>query len=182
MKWHCTLREGLIKSFLDLPDYNSKWGRFPPSVNVDQLPLPFSINCTTTYEEDIPKEMRKYHKVWVANPGARLEKRQRSVQLAFTSEDDNLIATIIFRGTGKRISHEFQNCYYKSVNVYWKQGARTDTKVCADWRKNTLAPTMKDKQDYILFCDKLEGQTVFRRKLEREGGIVWCGMKNATDF
>ena len=35
---------------------------------------------------------------------------------------------------------------------------------------------------YILLCDKLEGQTVFRRKLEREGGIVWCGMKNATDF
>ena len=59
MKWHCTLREGVIKSCSHLPDYDPKWGRFPPNkrVNVDQIPLPFAINHTTTYEEEIPKEL-----------------------------------------------------------------------------------------------------------------------------
>ena len=110
MKWHCTLQEGLIKSGSQAPDFDPKWGRFPPSkrVNVDQIPLPFSINRTTTYEDSIPKEMRKDHKVWVANPGAGLEKRQCSVQLAFSPEDDNLRVSIIFRGTGKRISEDDQ--------------------------------------------------------------------------
>ena len=66
MKWHCTLREGVIKSCFQLPDYNLKWSRFPPNkrVNVDQIPLSFAINRTTTYEEEISKELRKYDKVW----------------------------------------------------------------------------------------------------------------------
>ena len=62
MKWHCTLREGVIKSCSHLLDYGPKWSRFPPNkrVNGDQIPLPFDINRTTTYEEEIPKELRKY--------------------------------------------------------------------------------------------------------------------------
>ena len=65
LKWHCTLRKGVIKSCSHLLDYGPKWVRFPPNkrVNGDQIPLPFAINRTTTYEEDIPKELRKYHKV-----------------------------------------------------------------------------------------------------------------------
>ena len=79
-------------------DYDPKWGRFPPNkrANVDQIPLQFAINCTTAYEEEILKELRKYHKVWVANPGAGLEKRQCSVQLAFSPKDDNLRVAVIF--------------------------------------------------------------------------------------
>ena len=98
MKRHCTLREGVIKSCSHLPDLKPKWGRFPPSkrVNVDQIPLPFAINRTITYEEEIPKELRKYHKVWAANGGAGLEKRQCSVQLVFSLDDDNLRVAVIF--------------------------------------------------------------------------------------
>ena len=37
MKWHCTLREGLIKTGSDRPNFDPKWGRFPPLTrfNVD---------------------------------------------------------------------------------------------------------------------------------------------------
>ena len=75
-----TIRKKQVHSRIDeialhparLVNNNSKIGRFPPSkrVNLDQAPLPFSIYRTTTHEEDSPKEMPEYYKVWVANPGA----------------------------------------------------------------------------------------------------------------
>lgn len=119
MKWHCTLQEDHIKLCSDLPDYNSERGPNPPSkmVNINQIPLPFSINLTTTLEVDIPKEMHKYE-VWVVNPGAGLEKLQCSVQLAFTPEDENVRVVIVFRETSKNISDIEINCYHKSADVY----------------------------------------------------------------
>ena len=182
MKWHCTLCEGVIKSCSHLPDYDPKWGRFPPNkrVNSDQIPLPIAINGTTTYEEEIPKELRKYHKVWVTNPGAGLEKRQCSVQLAFSPEDDNLRVVLIFRVTGERISEDEINSYHKSVAVHWQQNAWADTIICVNSsKKKFLAPAMKDKQDFILFCDNLEGQTalLFQEEVRKSGGIKWYGVK-----
>ena len=105
-------------------------------VNLDQIPLPFAINGTTTYEEEVPKELRK--KSWVANPGAGLEKRQYSVQLAFSPEDDNLRVGVIFPGSGKRISEDEINSYQKSVDIYWQQDAWADTTVCVNWPKKPL--------------------------------------------
>ena len=124
LKWYSTLWEGLIKLCLELTDYNSKWGQSPPSkrVNVCQAPLPFSINRSTTYEEEIAKEMRKYYikfgwpilaQVW--------KKRQYSVLRAFTPEDNNVRVAIVFCGNSKKISDDEINCYHKSVNKYWQQ-------------------------------------------------------------
>ena len=186
MKWHCTLREGLIKSGCSRPEYDQKWGRFPPSqrLNVDQIPLPFAINRTTTYEDDIPKENRKDHKVWVANPGSGLEKRQCPLQLAFSPVHDSIKLAIIFRGKGKRISEDEINAYHKSIDVYWQENAWADTKVCVDWARKTLAPAMKGSGDYILFCDNLVGQTAasFQEEVRKSGGIVWYEVKDATDI
>ena len=41
---------------------------------------------------------------------------------------------------------------------------------------------MKDKQDFILFCDNLEGQTalLFQEEVRQSGGIIQYGVKNAT--
>ena len=38
---------------------------------------------------------------------------------------------------------------------------------------------MKDKQDFILFCDNLEGQTalLFQEEVRKSGGIIWYGVK-----
>lgn len=44
-------------------------------------------------------------------------------------------------------------------DVYWQQRVWIETKLCVDWAKNTFTPAMEDKQNYILFCDNLEGQT-----------------------
>ena len=75
MKWRCTLHKVVIKSCSHLPDYDPKWGKFPPNrrVKVDQIPLRFVINRTAMHEKEIPKELQKYHKIWLANPGPGLE-------------------------------------------------------------------------------------------------------------
>ena len=43
---------------------------------------------------------------------------------------------------------------------------------------------MKDKKDFILFCENLEGQTalLFQEEVQKSGGIIWYGVKNATDL
>ena len=81
MQWHCTLREGLVKTRSNKDSYNVKWGRFQPEqrLNVDQVPLPFAIDRKT-----IPKERRGSHKVWVSNPASGLEKRQCTLQLSIS--------------------------------------------------------------------------------------------------
>ena len=106
------------------------------------------------------------------------------MQLAFTSEGDSLRVVILFRGTGKKISDDEINCYHKSVDVYWQQSTLADTKFCVDWAKNTLTPAMEDKQDYIFFCDNLEGQTAlpFQGDVRKSEEIFWYSIKNATDL
>ena len=98
-EWHCKYREGVIKSGNKKTHYDEKWGRFKPSrrFNVDQTPLPFVVNAKTTYES---KEVGHQDKVWVRQPGSGLEKRQCTLQLCFSPEDNHVRVEIIFRGTG----------------------------------------------------------------------------------
>ena len=151
---------------------------------MDQIPLPFAINRATTYEDHIPKEKQKDHKVWVVNLDAGLEKHQCSLQLAFSPVDDKLRISIIFRGTGKRVSDDEKKAYHENVDIYWQEKAWADTNVCVDWAKNTLAPAKHGNGDFILFCDNLEGQVAlrFQEEVRKSGGIVWYGVKNATDI
>ena len=120
MKWHCTLREGLIKTSNDKPNFDQKWGRFRPEqrLNVDQVPLPFVIDRKTTYEVNVPKEHRRDHKVWISNPGSGLEKRQCTLQVCFSPTSDNIHIAVIFRGTGSKISADEKPAYHQDIDVY----------------------------------------------------------------
>ena len=82
MNWHGELREGLIKTGSKRLYYHPKWGHYTPERcwNVDQVPMESAINRKTTDEEPVEKESRKDHKVWVAQPGSGLDKRQCSLQ------------------------------------------------------------------------------------------------------
>nr|XP_047139036.1 uncharacterized protein LOC124814961 [Hydra vulgaris] len=84
MKWHSNLREKLIKSGSDKPTYNKKWARFPPKkrINVDQIPLLFVVESKRTYEIPMSKgKERRDHRVWVAQSGSGLDKRQATLQI-----------------------------------------------------------------------------------------------------
>ena len=124
MTWHTTLPEGLIKTGGQLPYYDKKWGRFEPKrrSNVDQVPMPFAIDTNSTYEVNVPKENRRNHLVWVAHPGSGLEKRQCTLQVCISPESKVRI-TIIFRGSGKRISLDEIKAYHPDVDVYLQENA-----------------------------------------------------------
>lgn len=79
-QWHLQFRENVIKSCWSNPQYDEKWGRFKPArrFNVDQVPLPFVLDRTTTYESE---NVGKDDKVWVSTPGAGLDKRQCTLQV-----------------------------------------------------------------------------------------------------
>ena len=121
IKWHSTLRGGLIKTGRDKPGYDAKWGRFGPEkrFNVDQIPLPFVVDQKTTYEIDVPREEKRSHRVWVSNPGAGLEKQQGTLQLFFSPVANQPVRiAVICRGTGKRIPADELAAYHKDVDVY----------------------------------------------------------------
>lgn len=184
MKWHSNLREGLIKSGSNKSSYDRKWGRFEPSkrLNVDQVPLPFAINVTRTYEVPVPKEQRRHHRVWVNQPGSGLEKRQCTLQLAFGPETI-IRPTVIFRGLGRRISKDETMAYDKDVHVMFQTNAWADTKISKDWVKQSLSKVVEDLDEYVLFCDNLVAQTSeeFKTAVRNTGGIVWFGIPNGTN-
>ena len=117
--WHLKLREGLIKS---KPNGNRQlhptWGRFRPSMryNLDQVPMAFCLQTNNTYEKG---DVGRYERVWCANPGSGLDKRQCTLQVCFSPENNQLKIEVIFRGSGQRIKAQEQAAYHRSVDVYW---------------------------------------------------------------
>ncbi len=108
MRWHSTLREGLIKTETSKSSYDEKWGRFKPNrrFNVDQVQVPFAVDRKTTYEVHVSKEDRRSHRTWISTPVPGLEKRQCTLQVCFSPEGPPVKIAIIFRGTGKRIAED----------------------------------------------------------------------------
>lgn len=186
MKWHSNLREKLVKSASDKPTYDRKWGRFSPSkrLNVDQVPLPFVIESKRTYEVPMGKgKERQDHRVWVAQPGSGLDKRQATLQMCF-SPLGMVKPALIFRGTGKRVSQDEVTAYHSDVDVYWQPNAWADTAFSVEWVRRTLSKDVADLNEYVLFCDNLTAQTsdAFLREVRQHNGIVWFGVPNGTHF
>ena len=179
MKWHSTTRERLIKT----PSSPSKWGRFEPKqrLNVDQVPLPFSLDCDKTYE--VPS-VGKYDKVWIRQPGAGLEKRQCTLQLCFSPDAKMKIKpSIIFRGQGKVSKNEI-DAYHQDVDIYWQGSAWADSNFCSEWANKTLRNAIGDISKFLLFCDNLAGQVSvnFKETVSSLGGVVWYGPPKSTDL
>ena len=69
LRWHSTFRG---RTGDNQPCYDPKWGYFGPRqrFNVDQISLPFAVDCKKTYE--IPEEEKK---VWLTQHLSGAEKR-----------------------------------------------------------------------------------------------------------
>ncbi|XP_065664823.1 uncharacterized protein LOC136086454 [Hydra vulgaris] len=158
MKWHSNLREKLIKSGSGKPTYDKKWGRFPlkKRINVDQIPLPFVVESKQTYKIPISKgNERRDHRVWVAQPGSGLDKRQATLQICFSPEE-MVKPALIFR----------------------------DTTFSVKWVKNTVSNAVANLDEYVLLCDNLTDQVSdeFLNEVRQHKGIVWFGVPNGTHF
>ena len=176
LEWLQRFREGLIKSHKSGQNYDPKWGRFPPWLrfNVDQVPLPFVLDKKTTYELPIGRN----EKCWIATPGSGLDKRQASLQLCFSPENNKVRVYVIFRGTGKRIKAVEKKAYHESVDVYWQENGWADTEVSVQWVKNTLKAAIPEGEEFVLICDNLNAQTSdeFKEAVSGIGGIVYYGI------
>lgn len=149
---------------------------------MDQVPLPFALDKTTTYES---KEIGHDDKVWVATPGSGLDKRQCTLQMCFSPEDNNCRIDIIFRGSGKRIADEEKQLYHKDVDVYWQKNAWADLDFSLEWIKRTLKPAVENcGLEFLLICDNLGCQVKeeFQQEIRKLNGIVHYGVSGATDI
>ena len=166
--------------------YDERWGRFLPEqrLNVDQVPLPFVIDKKTTYEVPCGRgKERRDHRVWVAQPGSGLDKRQATLQLCFGLKTV-MKPALIFRGMGVRISKAEVLAYDKDVDIFWQAKAWADTRVSVEWVKKSLSPVVSSLPEYILFCDNLTTQVSdqFRKAVSDTSGNPHYGIPNGTHF
>ena len=174
MKWHSALRERLVKTGKG-ENYNPVYSGFMPSqrYNVDQSPLPFTIDTKKTYEQIRPKYKENRNKnVWVSQPAPG----------CFRSESKQPRISVIFRGLGKRISAVEKASWHPDVNVYFQKNAWADTEFCVKWAKGTLKPFVEGR--FVLFLDNLEGQIAeeFKTEVANADGVCWYGLPGATDI
>lgn len=95
MKWHSTTRKYLIGSGKN-NDYDKKWGRFKlcQRFNVDQSSLSFALIPNAPYQ--ILEPGSRSHKVWIAQPGSRLDKRLCILQICFQPNGEQPRIAVIF--------------------------------------------------------------------------------------
>ena len=87
--------------------------------------------------------------MWVSNSGSGLEKRQCSLQLAFSLKDNTGENWNYLSGTGKRILADELASYHKDVDVNWHEHAWVDTKDCMEWVQKTLTPVVANINDFV---------------------------------
>jgi len=94
--------------------------------------------------------------------------------------------SIIFKGTGKRISESERNAYAKDVHVQFQKNAWTDSTTLADWSDEFCKWLQHnaDSKRKILFLDNLKAQSSeeFRERLANKNVLTWFLPPNTTDM
>ena len=96
----------------------AKRGRFMlhQRLNVDQRPLPFSLDAMKTYE--LVKPGNSENRTKSGYPGA--SKRSCSPNVYFCPKGEETRLAVIFRGRGKRISEAVKQVWSKDIDVYFQ--------------------------------------------------------------
>ncbi|CAB1103764.1 unnamed protein product [Ectocarpus sp. CCAP 1310/34] len=91
-----------------------KYGQFQlwERCNVDQVSLAFVNGLLDTWDK------RGALRVAISQPFPGLEKRQCTMQVIFGPGDKTICISVIFRGTGKRISPVEKAAYHEDVDVF----------------------------------------------------------------
>ena len=141
------------------------YGLFGPenTLNVDQVPLPFSSTDPVTLEFIGVK------RVWIKQPGAGLDKRQCTLQLCIRALGEQPKPVLIFRGMArhkrqcdrdKRAAEEAQ--YDTDCYVLWQKKAWADTDTCIAWAatmlKDFVNAQLGEGAQCLLLADSLRAQ------------------------
>ena len=152
--------------------------------NVDQVPLPFVNGQADTWEKTGEK------RVAIAQPFAALEKRQCTMQVTFGPGSRLMRISVLFRGTGKRISPVEKDAYHKNVDVFFQENAWADQKFCMEWAQRSYRKSLMrgrrhlPQERLILLMDNLHAQTTdaFKEFLsERCNTLAWYFPANNMD-
>ncbi|CAB1100758.1 unnamed protein product [Ectocarpus sp. CCAP 1310/34] len=144
-----------------------KYGQFQlwERWNVYQVPLAFVNGLLDTWEE------RGAKRVAISQPFPGLETRQCTMQVIFGPGEETLRISVIFRGTGKRISPVQKAAYHKDVDVSYREGLM---------RGRGELPKVRS----VLIMDNLHAQTMdeFKEYLAKEcNTLAWYGPSECTD-
>ena len=101
----------------------------------DQVPLPFAV-CN-----EYTLETRGAQRVWIAQPGGDLDKRQATLQLCVRALGVQPFPVLIFRGQPSHSPEtrwakerdEEASRYDESVVVFWQAKAWADSEFCRKW-------------------------------------------------
>lgn len=163
-----------------------KYGQFQlwERWNVDQVPLAFVNGLLDTWDK------RGALRVAISQPFAGLEKRQCTMQVIFGPGEKTMRISVIFRGTGKRISPVEKAAYHEDVDVFFQENAWADQKFCMEWAKRSYREGLMrgrgelPKARSILIMDNLHAQTTdeFKEYLAKHcNTLAWYGPSECTD-
>merc|ERR1711981_418281 len=140
--------------------------------------MPFIFDNKQTYE----RRLDRNEQCWIACPGNGLDKRQCTVQICFSPENNRVKTEIIFRGQGN-VKNSEKKEYHNSVDVFYQKNAWADTQFSCDWVEKTLKPAVPEDEEFLLICDNLNAQTseAFKQSVRSINGLVWYGLPGATD-
>ncbi len=151
--------------------------------NMDQSPVNLSPTMGDTYE-------RKGVDVVGITEKSSSDHRYATLTILLRLEDgvEQPFPSIIFKGTGKRISDEERAAYAPDVFVQFQAKAWTDSVTLEAWQNKFISFLKEDAHDgqvnAILFLDNLRAQTLdgFEKKFATSGVKCWYFPPNCTDI
>ena len=163
------------------------YGRFLPEncFNMDQSPLFLDSTSNVTYEQ------RSAVTVGIAKrKGSDQRFATLTICVRLAGKPDNLVKqpfiSIIFKGTGQRISAQEREAYAPGVFVDFQPKAWTDSETLQRWSDQFIDWTRMncDGNRKLLFLDNLKAQTLgeFRDRLGNGNVKVWLLPPNCTDL
>lgn len=183
--WHKTLHAFISKS----NETTGIFGVLPPenAFNIDQSPVCLSESSNRTYA-------RAGQQVIGISQKGSSDKRMATITICvrLAGDKDNRIPqpfiSIIFKGTGKRITAREREAWCPGVHVQFSAKAWTTAETIKEWADAFIDWVKKDTHkkpgEPVLFMDNLGVQTdpAFRKHLMSGGVKPWYFPPNCTDM
>ena len=166
-RWHARFRRRLRRESSTTAPLHETWGRWLPQdrISIDQVPCNLREGDGRTYAEVGSK------RVWLVGCKQDDGKRFCTLQVAARCSNGSPDVprrgqprlSIIFRGTGKRISPEERAAWHPDVWVRFQKKAWADEAMCEDYAlvemaEITAAARLAGRESVAIF-DNLHGQT-----------------------
>ena len=157
VKWHYNLRERAIRTGAANPNYDAKWESYLPveRFSMDQSPLPFEWDTSTTYEQiEKRKKENQNQKVWAAQPKQSDSKRFCTLNICFRPSGEQPRLAIIFRRKGLHLSAVEKASWHKDADLFFQPNVWVDSEFVVNWAEKTLKRSVADVSHMFMKVSK----------------------------